>query len=125
MKDLNTEDGARGWFYMDGKTPVIAVSRNQSEVHQRFTIAHELGHYFLNHEQQPPDTQEQIQNATPFEVAANRFASELLMPQQKAEVLLKKSHSQTAMARCFNVSDESMGFRLDNLGYEYDRECIF
>lgn len=60
------------------------INANHHPTRQRFTIAHELGHYILHRNQQTDFVdstyfrKEDTQNSMEFE--ANRFASELLMP---------------------------------------------
>lgn len=125
LKDLDPEHPASGWFRMIDGTPTILINRNRKKTHQRFTLAHELGHYFLNHNNQPPDTAEQLRTGEENEISANRFAAEFLMPKDDVEILLKQGKTQSEMEEIFNVSTESMGYRLDNLGYEYDHEFVF
>lgn len=42
-------DYVAGLFINDDVFPVIVVNSREPRVRQRFTIAHELGHYFLDH----------------------------------------------------------------------------
>ena len=42
-------DYVAGLFVNDDVFPVIVVNSRERRVRQRFTIAHELGHYFLGH----------------------------------------------------------------------------
>lgn len=116
---------ASGWFRENDGNPIIEISSNKAETHQRFTFAHELGHYFMNHGDRARDTYQQFRLREPEEISANRFAAELLMPKAKVERFLDEGLSQSEMANRFGVSHESMGYRLNNLGYEYDREYTF
>ena len=57
---------------------------------ENFTIAHELGHYFLQHQLQASfiycsdnDISEAMETGTTIEREANHFASSLLMPEHK------------------------------------------
>lgn len=54
--------------------PVIVLRKNAPKERQRFSLAHELGHYFVNH------------GRFNAEMAANRFAAALLAPK---EMLMK------------------------------------
>lgn len=119
------EGDASGWFRENNGHPIIEISSNKAETHQRFTFAHELGHYFMNHGDRARDTYQQFRLREPEEISANRFAAELLMPKAKVEHFLDEGLSQAEMANRFGVSSESMGYRLRNLGYEYDREYVF
>ena len=109
---------------------VIAVNPLHHVHRQRFTIAHELGHYFL-HEglEEHVDQSFRIawRNADSskavnwLEIQANRFAAELLMP---TDLLtrdldsLRRIEKRTValLAAAYKVSPEAMKFRLTNLG---------
>jgi len=75
---------------------IIAVRRDFREPgRKRFTIAHEIGHFVLpgHGTAQPICTSsdvEWIQEASKQELAANRFAAELLMPAIQIESFLKR-----------------------------------
>lgn len=70
---------------------VISVNSNDSTGHQRFTIAHELWHFFDNFERIPEyerhngffDTYITTAENLPNEQSANRFARNLLMPEDR------------------------------------------
>jgi Zn-dependent peptidase ImmA (M78 family) len=71
--------------------PYIMVNQNiANQGRKNFTIAHELGHFFLNHKSHSNvfncyenDIVENIQAANNIEHEANYFASCFLMPEQK------------------------------------------
>lgn len=120
VRDLHClNDGASGQFSLEGphNRPIIYINRNRSLAHQRFTMAHELGHYFMGHGPRPRDTLEQLRRRDPIEFSANRFAAELLMPEGEVRSLVRKMVPITYMAEHFGVSEEAMGYRLKNLGY--------
>jgi Zn-dependent peptidase ImmA (M78 family) len=114
----------------------IGYSKNNVPVRQRFTIAHELGHYFLGHNKDGLKIDTLSKNyssvATVFlrsnesssgeilqEREANAFAAALLMPQS---LLIKKFEESrfnfdiNKLAEDFNVSTQAMAYRLSNLG---------
>jgi Zn-dependent peptidase ImmA (M78 family) len=107
-------------------TSYIAVNDKESMVRQRFTIAHELGHYFLH-----PNTQTFIdfrgndENVirNPKERQANQFAAALLMPKkilQKDIEGVTKDDGITEeligfLAGKYKVSKDAMSYRLINL----------
>jgi len=113
----------------DGRV-VIAVNPAHHINRQRFTIAHELGHYFL-HEglQQHVDQNFRVawRNADSskainwIEIQANRFAAELLMPtsflKNDLDALDKIDKRTVALlATKYVVSPEAMKIRLSQLG---------
>ena len=101
----------------------IIVNEKDNEKRQRFTIAHELGHYFLHHDH---DTKKKSMMVsfrgarTEREYEADRFAAELLMPENAVEEEYSKLSASNApyisvLAKIFDVSKAAMAYRLDNL----------
>lgn len=106
---VDTDDGQV--FYCD-------YNRDEIIYRNRFTLAHELGHVLLGHvnehNKQWRDTT--FGNSTPIERAANTFAAELVMPEQKVRELFSGASSVPQLAEAFGVSNAAMSFRLKNLG---------
>ncbi len=87
---------------------------------KRFTLAHELGHYALNHPDALRDYPSVFSTTAgdPLERAANHFAASLLMP---ADALTKVFQSGEAanldqLSVMFGVSKVAMTYRLQHLG---------
>ena len=105
------------------KDKEIYVAQDESPNRTAFTVAHELGHYFL-HEDKATDVfyRKQILNiaeeSREKEKEANWFAASLLMPSQ----LVKKYYSITqdidVLSSLFGVSPTAVYYRLKNLGLE-------
>ncbi|WP_329888283.1 ImmA/IrrE family metallo-endopeptidase [Stenotrophomonas sepilia] len=109
---------ASGWYKAQERT--IYFNPTEPLVRQRFTVAHELGHHFLNHGDRPRDSAPQFSTtADPIEAQANRFAAELLMPAGSVRLLIvdHKVADISTLAQYFNVSEIAMKYRLMNLGY--------
>ncbi|SRR6266550_2120883 len=122
-------DNISGALHRGPERSVIAVNEAHADTRQRFTIAHELGHYFL-HRDAPAfyDVEHlvgshfraKVTGATwdPKEIEANKFAAELLMPRK---LLLERVASGDAdiakLAEEFNVSPEAMTYRLAELRF--------
>jgi Zn-dependent peptidase ImmA (M78 family) len=118
----------------DGKSPVIGVNNAQALTRQRFTLAHELGHWQLHPGRlvifDRPVRINRRDNLSSMatdreEVEANAFAANLLMPEGAVRGYLEQlpaqmRHNSDAcagwLADEFNVSTTAMGFRLINLG---------
>jgi Zn-dependent peptidase ImmA (M78 family) len=96
---------------------VIQVQADHHHHRKRFTIAHEIGHYILDHNPVVCSLDERsLRDPRKInEKQAQIFASELLMPEQwvKNYCSLMKSDFR-AMARKFFVSDEAMFHRLQD-----------
>ncbi|MCX6816725.1 MAG: ImmA/IrrE family metallo-endopeptidase [Candidatus Beckwithbacteria bacterium] len=103
-KDLGDEDG-----FSVGTTQII-YNNKKPETRIRYTIAHELGHILMGHNSGFRTID--FSNKNPDEVAANKFAAELLVPLQliKAERLISLSWSE--LAKNYWVSKDMMMWRL-------------
>lgn len=115
----------------------IVINSTQTTGRKRFTIAHELGHFFLHAdritkgkaridqidyiEKQNLDTE--IDDYMHIEeVEANQFAAEVLMPESIVRRIAKSSYTinsdaRRALADYFRVSPSAMYYRLKYLGY--------
>jgi len=135
----NLDDDTSGFVYVDPKTDdaVIGLNVSHSKTRQRFTLAHELGHFMMHkssgghlhvddrdffvrfrtkHSREGLDIQE---------IEANAFAAELLMPtrfleqdvkQIKDGVSVSEEKSIRIMANRYGVSLQALLFRLANQG---------
>lgn len=101
----------------------IIVNGNHDECRQRFTIAHELGHYFSTEDfdGQIDDSTDMLiynknNNSPPIEIQATKFAIELLMPRAAIKYMLATEDIKTLsnFADIFNVSPSAMNVRLIN-----------
>jgi len=105
-----------------GDKYTILVNEDDSDVRARFTIAHELGHFFLHMKDDPRAIVTSFRrDRSPRETEANKFAAELLMPRK----LVKKEYEQmvipvsSTLAKRFKVSKPAMCNRLDSLKLTY------
>lgn len=120
-----------GALIINGDEAYIAVNDAHSENRQRFTIAHEIGHFCLHkqgdhvHFDQDflpySQTSRSVLAINNREVDANQFAAELLMPTSMLEadfVRLRGSEegSLAVSASRYKVSGAAMESRLQTLG---------
>jgi len=134
IEPIDAEDNLSGFFLVnDKKIKMIGYNKNHSENRKRFTIAHEFGHFQLHLQS---DQKFFIDNNSKFfrneksssgelkqEREANAFAAALLMPLPLLESELEKISDTenidsviTKLSSTFLVSEESMRYRLINLG---------
>jgi Zn-dependent peptidase ImmA (M78 family) len=115
--------------------PAILINKDQASHRQRFSIAHELGHFQLHHlmgiihvdKKSYYRDSKSAEGLDDIEIAANKFAAELLMPEAIVRSELEKYDDfidmdediVAVMAKKFNVSTTAMGFRIQNLGYSW------
>ena len=127
---LAANDGHSGLYKVEAGVPRLFVNQCENAMRRRFTVAHELGHHVLGplrkaldergNGELPRDsnTTYSFANSVPEEVAANKFAAELLMPASSVAYYVDAtSLNLRELARAFNVSEAAMSNRLKNLGY--------
>ncbi|MCL6589991.1 MAG: ImmA/IrrE family metallo-endopeptidase [Firmicutes bacterium] len=115
FKDVNYA----GAISKKGDKTIILVKSDDPYNRKRFTVAHELGHFYLhlaNTDGEIVDMYRSKKANNPEEQEANAFAAALLMDKVLVRVLWEKVKNIDKMAKIFDVSFESMGYRLSNLG---------
>jgi Zn-dependent peptidase ImmA (M78 family) len=118
------DQSVSGFYFQNDKA--IYLNADEPSVRQLFTVAHELGHYFLEHKpdeygvyrRQPVTTGVKPLN----EKEADCFAANLLMPEAMIQAEFSrhpflKSMGPSFLALKFGVSSIAMSNRLKNLGY--------
>lgn len=71
-----------GLYLNDGRLGSINVSTLRSSGHQRFTAAHELGHFLFGHGAHLDEKIEDMESDSTEEAVADTFARHLLMPKR-------------------------------------------
>ncbi len=118
-------DSQSGAMFIEGDTKTIGVNKWHAETRQRFTIAHELGHYLGGHEDfhalekvsrsegVPRWADPEHQN----EREADIFAAELLMPESMLrEDVRTREYDLDALAKRYGVSQQAMIIQISDLG---------
>lgn len=121
------EDDTSGLLLIRQDAKVIGVNETHAPVRQRFTIAHELGHYLSGHEdftvhgkQEKVRVDGRMDWADPEqrrEQEANEFAAELLMPERmiKLDVAAAGRIDSSALAQRYEVSEQALWIQLIDL----------
>lgn len=114
-------DKRRGMVYMDEEIKAIGVNKNTPESMQRFTIAHEFGHYLNGHSHYSKfyEMDEKYKFSDPHfqqEKEADAFAAELLMPKKFLIKDLKDIGLDTKkLIEKYQVSEQALHIRLTTL----------
>lgn len=130
LYDLGTD--VSGVLVIDTGKGTIGVNLNEPKIRQRFTVAHELGHYEL-HKQETGlfidrgfavlfRNQQSSTGEERREQEANAFAAALLMPEKLLVNEIKNRNfdltdedSMRELAKLFSVSALAMTYRIANL----------
>lgn len=112
-----------GMLYIDNDSKFILVNERDNPRRKNFTIAHELGHYYLHYDK---DSKSEVfvsfrGDSNPTETEANRFAAELLLPDDKVKMEYGSAifPMVSYLADKFNVSEQAMGIKLEQMGLSY------
>jgi Zn-dependent peptidase ImmA (M78 family) len=128
------DDELSGMAFYKDQLPIIGVNSKHHTNRQRFTIAHEIGHFCLHddilkkgmHVDKVITMLKRDTNSSAgtinIEVEANQFAAELLMPTSLMKAYLDQGsldYSSTSdedivesMAKAFKVSPTAMAYRV-------------
>ncbi len=104
-----------GTIINENNINIIGVNNKNPKTRQRFTIAHELGHFLLNHDLHPRLIDENFDKPINKEVEANEFAAELLMPQDFLKKDIEEKRVKLTipdLAKRYGVSEQAMSVRL-------------
>lgn len=115
-------DQMSGYLKKVGDSWEIGVNSLHHPRRQKFTLAHELGHYFLHRDGHSSFEDEVIfprnQESNPMEWEANNFAAQFLMPKDEFKTLVASgTTSVDDIARHFDVSTMAVRVRAKKLGF--------
>lgn len=133
---MELEQDVSGLLITKPDMSCIVIREGDSVVRQRFSIAHEIGHYHLRHQFEPGEhvhvdrghriSQRNRASSTGMnlkEVEANQFAACLLMPAVLIRASIKALNAEelydahiTELATKFKVSEQAMTIRLSVMG---------
>lgn len=131
LREAELRDVSGALYKNDGKW-ILVVNSGDATARKIFTIAHELGHYFLHKKNSDQFVDGGLVNSfylrsetekfNRAELEANEFAGNLLMPKKEIEAIMAGkevfSYEDVALlASKFGVSDFAMNTRLKNLNY--------
>jgi Zn-dependent peptidase ImmA (M78 family) len=130
----DTAEGISGatQYLKDEGTFRVLVNKNKPRTRQNFTIAHELGHYFLHqdiikNEDVLIDGESSLDGSnilfrldaaetSRIETEANNFAAALIMPTELVRSAWLTLKNIEECANIFNVSVSAISIRLERLG---------
>lgn len=136
VQEQKANDDLSGFLYRNPKenTALIGVNRSHSSERQRFTVAHEVGHFLLHSDERvhvdrgfeiKRRDNKSKEGTDTEEVEANLFAAELLMPadflirdlSKMESIDLSNESALKGLAKKYQVSSQALAFRLAYLGF--------
>jgi len=134
----NSGEDVSGVLVTEEGRSYIGVQKSDAPLRQRFTVGHEIGHFFLKHQRSglhvdressvtfravSHRTARTAHGSDPREVEANQFAACLLMPARLVRRETEKladgplaDRDIPTLATKFEVSEAAMTIRLETLG---------
>jgi Zn-dependent peptidase ImmA (M78 family) len=116
----------QGMLAFENSTPFVVINSHQTPTWQRFTLAHLLGHWALNHGEMVDGRTTLSESSTGLERDASQFASEFLMPAAAIDEWYREQVSNAdreiqlrdilALATIFGVEDKVAILRLVETG---------
>lgn len=112
--------GMSGFIFKDAdERASIYIDRNDVPGRQRFTLAHELGHYVERRVEARDDsfsfTDTRATKYDLHEFYADEFAGALLMPEDELRELQRAGYGLSAIAKHFGVTTAAVAKRLERL----------
>lgn len=108
-------DDVAGAFNRNKKE--IYLNKTDPQTKKMFTLAHELGHYFLHSDLSADILYREANNHDQQEREADHFAAALLMPEGTIRLYWPVAESMQQLAEMFGVSYPAMLNRLRDLKY--------
>ena len=133
IRSQSLEDSMSSMLVIKNGRGIIGINKAHPPTRQRFSLAHELGHYLLHSK----STQIFVDASTIFfrdelasegsdkeEIEANTFAAELLMPESVLRQIIRQQpldafddRAVQRLAAKFGVSVQALTIRLTRLGF--------
>ena len=122
---VSKDDDFAGSLTHSGGDYVIRTNRLHHPNRRRFTVAHELGHFFLHRDliensitdsvkyRYKPEANRLVQDQ--HEIEANKFAAGLLMPAHLVKQLLDEGLDVEEIARRLEVSKQALEIRMKSI----------
>lgn len=109
LKTMNKHQRAIKQDVQSEGRKLIGLNANYHRHNQRFSIGHELGHYFLGHPPEEDCDEDQIKL---YNSEADEFSAELLMPFSMLKEKLVEIKDIPSLAKVFDVSEQALSIKI-------------
>lgn len=122
LEYIPMESSISGYLRQENGEWIIGVNSIHNPKRQRFTIAHELGHFYM-HKDKNVDFEDTTffrnTDNSSIEYSANEFAANLLMPEDSIRKAIQTGTKNIEdLSSQFNVSIAAIKYRVLSLGYK-------
>lgn len=101
-----------GFYFSHKRVQFIHINNKLSESEQKYVCAHELGHATLHSNQNTAYlSKNTLYSTDKFELEANKFAVELLVPDEEIVDLVREGYTTEQIALSFGIPREFIGFK--------------
>ncbi|MGU8414812.1 ImmA/IrrE family metallo-endopeptidase [Clostridium perfringens] len=104
--------------YTESGVGIICINYKRSLGHQNFTLAHEIGHFFLHKGVSNYDTDKDLYSRSDIENEANSFANEILYPKHLFEADYKEIRDKDLLNK---DKRKELAEKIDEICHKY---CI-
>lgn len=112
LEDLNKDHKAIKVELKEEQRKLIGLNKSYHKHSKRYSIGHELGHYFLNHPPEEECTQEEIKL---YNREADEFSAELLMPLNLIKDKIQEYKKDLkGLAKLLDVSEQALWIKIDS-----------
>ena len=117
-----------GFITIENGIPHLVINASDTQNRKNFTVAHELGHWRLHEKELTTDPALSVLfriplgtlNKDPLEKQANMFAANILVPESMLKKKCAEKLTRQELARAFGVSEEVIGYRLEQTNVSLD-----
>ncbi|MGD1044187.1 MAG: ImmA/IrrE family metallo-endopeptidase [Bacteroidota bacterium] len=95
----------------DENRRLIGVNSKHHRHSQKFSVGHELGHFFLSHPSEDDCDDEEIKI---YNQEADEFSAELLIPLSILKEKLQDGWTPSSLCSYFDVSEEALWIKIQN-----------
>ena len=103
----------RGYYFCQKRIKLIYINSNLEDYTERFVLAHELGHAVMHPKSCTPFLQTTFWSVNKLEIEANKFASELLIPD--SDLQEHWEYNVDEFARFYGVPKEIIELRFKDM----------
>lgn len=111
LESMNENQRAIVHFIPEENRKLIGLNKKYHIHNKRFSIGHELGHYFLNH---PPESECTDEEIKLYNREADEFSAELLIPLNLLKEKIRELKDAKKIASLFLVSEEALWIKIKN-----------